>query len=120
MPLTAGENYAGPCPRELDLSDKSLQQKMALGRLCKLEWPCQGTLDFVVFALRHVASLWCERTLQTGLPPTMSIIGLQRTFARMSFHAGIDNRSGNVVGIRFQRLRGLIRIRFDCFKRHKV
>merc|ERR1740129_649076 len=37
----ADKSYAGPCAAEADLSDMSVEQKLAFSSSCKVDFPCQ-------------------------------------------------------------------------------
>lgn len=39
----AGSDYSGPCSKELSISDRTRESKIAMSRACRLQWPCRET-----------------------------------------------------------------------------
>lgn len=37
----AGSDYSGPCSKELSISDRTRESKIAMSRACRLQWPCR-------------------------------------------------------------------------------
>lgn len=57
---TAGADYSGQCAAEADLSEMSLEQKLAFADFCSVKFPCQGPCDGGQDFHHTCPSLWRE------------------------------------------------------------